>query len=141
MPFDTKEGLNYLGGQASSIPIIGGMVKSPMNTAILIALIILLINMFVYRDVDTGETGLFTLSLRSAIYILVIATGVIFLHNKHFLDELKKGRGSVELDSVFGGGVGSGIGGADILSGEDEIKNLSGTQLIDVSIDTSELDE
>lgn len=138
MPFNTKEGLNYLGSQASSIPVIGGMVKSPVNTAILIALIILLINMFVFRDVDTGDTSLFVLSLRSAIYILGFAAGIIYLHNKHFLDELKKGRGSAELDSVFGGGIG--VGG-DILSGEDEIKNLGGTQLIDVSIDTTGLDD
>ena len=133
MPFNTKEGINYLGNQASGIPIIGGMVKSPINTAILIALIILLINMFVYRDVDTGDVGLFTLSLRSAIYILILATGIIFLHNKHFLDELKKGNGSAELDSVFGAG--------EVLDGGDEISNLSGKELIDVSIDTSKFEE
>ena len=126
MPFSISEARNYVGSGVTGIPVIGGMVKSPINTAILIALIILLINMFVYRDVDTGDTGLFTLSLRSSIYILVLATGIIFLHNKHFLDELKKGNSSAELDSVFGAG--------ETLNTSDEISTLSGTKLIDVNI-------
>jgi hypothetical protein len=126
MPFSISEARNYVGSGVTGIPVIGGMVKSPINTAILIALIILLINMFVYRDVDTGDTGLFTLSLRSSIYILVLATGIIFLHNKHFLDELKKGNSSAELDSVFGAG--------ETLNTSDEISTLSGTKLINVNI-------
>jgi len=126
MPFSISEARNYVGSGVTGIPVIGGMVKSPINTAILIALIILLINMFVYRDVDTGDTGLFTLSLRSSIYILVLATGIIFLHNKHFLDELKKGNSSAELDSVFGAG--------ETLNTSDEISTLGGTKLIDVNI-------
>jgi hypothetical protein len=112
------------------MPLIGGMTKNPINTAILIALIILLINMYVFRDVSTDD-GLFVLSLRSAIYILFIATGIIYIHNMHFINEIKKKEGSANLDEIFGS---SGV------MGGDEISSLSGTQLIPVEINIGGFD-
>lgn len=125
MPFNTNESINYLSSKASNLPVIGGMTKNPINTAILIALIILLINMFVWRDVDTGDESLFVLSLRSAIYILFIATGIIYLHNQHFINEIRKKDSSANLDEVFGG--------SDFIAG-DEITSLADTKLIPVTI-------
>jgi len=120
MPFNSKEGLSYIGDKVANMPVVGGMLKNPINTALLIALVILLINMFVFRNVETGESSLFILSLRASVYILGIAAGIIFLHQQHFLNELKKKDGSERLDEVFGG--------------NDEITSLGDTELIPVEI-------
>jgi hypothetical protein len=100
MPLYVGEAVNQMADKVMTLPIIRGMAKNPFYTALMIALIVFLTVLWVFRDVDMKD-NLLTLSLRTGIYCLLICTGIMFLHNRSLSDETAKSRESEEIDAVF----------------------------------------
>lgn len=72
---------------------------NPILTSLLILVCILLVSMWVYRDVmvpeDSDDTP-FTLSLRLSGYLILLIMPIVFLHNKNLQKDYEK-RGASEL--------------------------------------------
>jgi len=93
MPFDIKESslgaINYIGGNK----IIQCFISNPFYTALLIAIIIILTILFVFRNVDFSneEESLTKLSIRTGIYIFLFTICIQFLQNQYVINECKTG--------------------------------------------------
>jgi hypothetical protein len=59
------------------------IAENPLYTALVIVFIIVLVVMFVFRDVDTGDdNGLLFLSIRTGFWAFFVVTALVFLNNK-----------------------------------------------------------
>ena len=103
MPFDAQHALNNLGERVSEVPMVKRIVKNPFYTAILISLIIVVVILFVFRNVELKGTddSLSRLAIRSGIYSLMAVTVVQFLQNQHVLNDAKRETQSSQIDEVF----------------------------------------
>lgn len=103
MPLEIGEAINSMADKITSAPVLENIARNPIYTGLLVTFIIVLIIMFVFRDVDTDE-GLLSLCLRSGFYIFIILTGVLFIHNKLLMKETSSISKDSEVASVFGQG-------------------------------------
>lgn len=105
MPFNVGESVNYVSGKFISAPIVQTVMKNPFYTAILIVLIIVLIILYVFRNVDFEESdeSLGKLVLRGSIYMLLVITAIQFLNNRIWLDDKKHSMTDEGVKTVFGG--------------------------------------
>jgi hypothetical protein len=102
MPFSCSEFINNTTDYVLNSPVIGRIIKNPIYTGILIALIITIIVLIMFRNVETGEgDSLLKLSLRSGIYTLFITTAFLFFHSAYIKSEFVATKGGEEVESIF----------------------------------------
>lgn len=103
MPVSTNELLTSMSTKLSSAPIVGKVTRNPFYTALFIAVIIILIVLFVFRneDFDEDSEGLPKLAIRSGVYSLFIVTAIQFMQNQNIMDEVKSGGRNEKLDKIF----------------------------------------
>ena len=104
MPFEVGESINYVADKVASAPIVRTIVRNPFYTALFIVVIIILVMLFVFRNADVeteDDDSTLTLTLRGGIYLLIIITGIMFLHNKNLLQETKAAGRDKEAERIF----------------------------------------
>lgn len=103
MPVNGRELIQSVGNKLTSAPIVKNVTRNPFYTAILISVIIVLIILFVFRNVTFEESNesLYKLSLRVGVYSLFIVTAIQFLQNQNVLAEVTEGGNSNKIDDVF----------------------------------------
>jgi hypothetical protein len=82
-------------------PIVKNMVQNPIYTALLIAFIIVLIVLWVFREAET-EDSLLTTSLRVGFWSFLLVLGIIFLHNRVLSFESHEEKANTAYGGVFG---------------------------------------
>lgn len=102
MPFEIGGSINYLADKFLSAPTIHNIAKNPIYTALLITFIIIIIIMFVFRDIDAKES-LLVMSMRAGFWILFMLLGILLLHNKVLSRETEEFKRSTEYENVFSG--------------------------------------
>lgn len=105
MPFNVGESINYVSEKFINAPIVRGIMKNPFYTAVMIVMIIVLIILYVFRNVDfEGEDeSLSKLVFRGSIYMLIIITAIQFLNNQIWLEDKKSSVSNEGVKNVFGG--------------------------------------
>lgn len=127
MPFEIGKAINSMADTLISAPMVETIAKNPIYTAFVITFIIVLIVLFIFRDVESDES-LLSLCLRSGFYIFILLTGALLVHNKALMMETSGTIKGSEVAGVFdrqGGYSGVVIGGND--HGERGERNNSGT--------------
>ena len=80
MPFDIGESINYITDSILSSGSIRGIVSSPFYVAAVLATIIILITVVIFRDSDCGDCSLWTLAVRSGFWSFSAILVVIYFH-------------------------------------------------------------
>jgi hypothetical protein len=103
MPFNIGDGAAYIGNSLTNNAFIRGFIKNPFYTGILITIIIVLIILIVFRNIDfSGEDDtLSTLALRVGVYSLFVVTAIQFLQNQYVINEMREVRQSRTVHDVF----------------------------------------
>jgi hypothetical protein len=102
MPFEVGETINTLADKFQTLPMVNTIVKNPIYTAMLITFIVILITLFIFRDVDSDES-LIIMGLRSGFWIFMLTTGVLFLHNKALTQENMTNEKVAAYENIFAG--------------------------------------
>jgi len=97
MPVNIGEVITGAGDRISKNGFISTTMRNPIYTALLIAVVIGLLAIWVFRDVETYDESLWFLALRLIAYSSLISMGIVFLHDKSITDDL---RGELHSDSV-----------------------------------------
>jgi hypothetical protein len=100
MPVEVGETVNYIIDSFLNAPIVHIIAKNPIYTALTITFIVIIIVMFIFRDVDSSES-VFILSMRSGFWIAIFMIGVLSIHNKVLSMEQKINADSVVYNGVF----------------------------------------
>lgn len=100
MPLEVGETINKLADKFMSAPAIMSVAKNPIYTALMITFIIILLVMFIFRNVDTEES-LLTMSLRTGFWVLILLIGTLFIHNKVLMAESLNSSEQEKIDQVF----------------------------------------
>lgn len=112
MPLNFDEVLEKSGQKISNAPVVNNVVKNPFYTAILICSIIVLVIIYVFRNVEfvnpdgtkynsNHYSTLVRLAVRTGLYSLLLVTAIQFLQNKNVLNEVN-GRGESDtLNDMF----------------------------------------
>jgi hypothetical protein len=124
MPFEVGNTINQFTKKITSINAVNVTLKNPFYIALLIIFIVVLIILYVFRDVDSDES-LLTLSLRVGIPALMLTTGIMILHNKLMTSELKNEEKDSDLKHIFTG------------SHSSDIQGVVDDALVPVKIDTN----
>lgn len=105
MPFNVGESVNYVSDKFTGAPIVQTVMKNPFYTAITIVFVIVLIILYVFRNVDFEEEdeSLGKLVFRSSIYMLLAITAIQFLNNRIWLEDKKHSMTDEGVKNVFGG--------------------------------------
>lgn len=128
MPLDVGETINNFGNLFLKVPIIHTITKNPIYTSLIITFIIVLIILFIFRDVDADES-LLIMGLRSGFYIFIMMTGVLFLHNKILLQEVGNYEKNGEYENIFNNTLG--------YTGKYESNSVLGESIVPVQINTN----
>ncbi len=111
MPLEVGATINAASDAFIRAPIVLTVASSPIYTAIMITVIIMLIILFVFRDADTDE-ALFIMALRSGFWSFLATLTIIFLHNKILSREVRSYEQDSAMSNVFNSNVApSGISG------------------------------
>ena len=81
MTFEVGEMLNYLTDAFLKAPIVGAIAKNPIYTALVVTLMVVLIVMMIFRDIEADETVL-TMSLRAGFWVFLMLLGVLMINNR-----------------------------------------------------------
>lgn len=126
MPFDIGESINYFSERFTKFPIVNTIIRNPIYTALMIAFVIVLMTLFVFRNIDFSDedSGIVTLSLRLGTYLFIIVSGILFLHNQCMINENRSKLGSSQLDSMFNNTVRGGVhvGGKHVVSADSSLQ-------------------
>jgi hypothetical protein len=87
MPFEVQSSFNYITNKIGGLPGISAGIKNPVYSALLIAVAVFVIVLFVFRDTDTGDSSLIFVSFRASVYSFVFAWIIMFLNNKVLLHD------------------------------------------------------
>lgn len=120
MPFHIKDMFDSLCNKLSKNSIL----SNPILTSLLILVCILLVSMWVYRDVESADDTTFMLSLRLSGYLIVLIMPIIFLHNRN-LQKDYEAKGASELaDEIFRKPmIGEDIGGAGMIEIQPDLSD------------------
>ena len=102
MSFDIGEYINTLSDRLLTAPIVMKIARNPIYTAVTIVFIILLVIMFVWRGVDAQDY--WSLLMRTGFWLVIMLTGVIFIHNRVLSCEYAAAAKSDEMMRIFGQG-------------------------------------
>lgn len=86
MTFEVGEALNYMIDCFLKAPMIGTIAKNPIYTAIAITLMVIIIILIIFRDIEADETVL-TMALRSGFWIFLMLLGIMMVHNRILMGE------------------------------------------------------
>jgi hypothetical protein len=100
MTFEVGEAINYLIDAFLKAPIVNSIAKNPIYTALAVTIVIMIIIMIVFRDIDADET-LFTMSLRSGFWIFIMLLGVLMIHNRVFTADVSNTVRDCQYEKVF----------------------------------------
>ncbi len=81
MPFDVGEAINSGVRWLLSIKAVNAVASGPFYTAIVLAIIVMLIAAFVFRDVEAPE-GLHIMTIRVGFWVFVANLALLYLHYK-----------------------------------------------------------
>jgi len=120
MPIEFKEIYNNSINYVTNNRGVKAITNNPLSLGITIALIIVLIIAFEFREVETEE-GVFKMALRTGLYSSVFIIGLIFLYDRNIQESHKKDYSGGLMEEVFNevdnaapmfveGGIGSTIG-------------------------------
>jgi hypothetical protein len=102
MPIDTQESVNSISKSITSLPIVRTIIQNPIWTAVAIIAIMILMTIFVFRNVETPEGESVTkLSLRAGAYGLLFVIGVVFLHNQYLMNEQHQENKTGAMENIF----------------------------------------
>lgn len=113
MPFEVGEAINSFTDRFIKLPLVKRIAHNPIYTAMVITFIMILIVMFVFRDVESDES-LLALCMRSGFYLFVFLVGIIVIHNKVLIGEITATTTSEEMNGMFKGSY------SGIVTGEDD---------------------
>lgn len=102
MPFELGGAVNTLSDLFLDAPIVATIANDPMYTALTITIILVMIVLLVFRDVESDESVI-TMSLRVGIWSFLITAGVLFLQNKVLMRDKEYDTKNTEYDDVFKG--------------------------------------
>ena len=100
MPLEVGETINKLADKFMSAPAIMSVAKNPIYTALMITFIIVLLVMFIFRNVETEES-LLTMCLRTGFWVLLLLVGTLFIHNKVLMTESLDSSEQEQINQVF----------------------------------------
>jgi hypothetical protein len=100
MTFEVGEAINYIIDAFLKAPIVNSIARNHIYTALAVTIVIMIIIMIVFRDIDADET-LFTMSLRSGFWIFIMLLGVLMIHNRVFTAETSNVVRDGQYDKVF----------------------------------------
>lgn len=123
MPFEVGDAFNQAAAKITKFPAVDLVIRNPLYVALLITAAIVLIIIFIFRDVDSDES-LLKLSSRAGFWILLLTTCVMFLHHKLLSRELSGEAKDSELKHIFRGN-------------HSDIEGAVESALIPVKIDTN----
>jgi hypothetical protein len=102
MTFDIGESINEIADVILAAPIVNTIASNPIYTALVMTLVVVLLIMIIFRDVDSDESML-TLLLRGGFWIFTALCGIIFLHNKVLTQDNIKTESNDAMTDVFKG--------------------------------------
>lgn len=119
MPFHIKDLFDSMCNKLSKNSIL----SNPILTSLLILVCILLVSMWVYRDVDPGEDDTnFMLSLRLSGYLIVLIIPIVFLHNRNLQKDYEAKNSSELAAEIFRKPVlGDDISGAGMIEVQPDL--------------------
>lgn len=118
MPFNVGQAIDNTTNKVVSTPGFERLFKSPLSTAIVLTIIIVLVVMFTFREATTEEP-LLTLGIRAGFYIFFISLIVLIPHNKVLIQDLNKVNENSEISKIIDGSY-SGI----VANGETKIPSF-----------------
>lgn len=86
MTFEVGEALNYMIDCFLKAPLIGTIAKNPVYTAVAITLMVIIVILIIFRDIEADETVL-TMALRSGFWIFLMLLGIMMVHNRILMGE------------------------------------------------------
>lgn len=103
MPINISESVNNIAGKIGGNKIISKTFSNPFYTALLISIVIFLIILFVFRNVeiDDDSESLTKLAFRGSVYALILLTGIQFMQNYYMLNETKTGGKDEVINQAF----------------------------------------
>ncbi len=108
MPLSIGDSINYLIDRLLNAPGVLYIAQSPVVTSMCIVFALMLIILFIFRDVDTesteGESSLLVLTLCAGFYAFFFTTGALFLHNRVLGREIIDGNKDEFTAEIFGTG-------------------------------------
>lgn len=112
-----SESINDFSNSMLSYPIISDILNNPMYTAFIMAVSIILIMMFIFRNEEIDDFS--RLTLRTGVYSFLAIMAILFLYNKKIRSELREqiigGDESRILSAVQGGSITSQVFDDDIV--------------------------
>ena len=122
MPISSDAVMRGSADTLQTMPLLGSTLQNPLYTAILITLIIMLVIIFVFNDVE----HVWGLSFRVGVYTVLFTASLIFLNNKTLIKEEEKKYGSSAMDDIFSSGFQAAMGSEPTLTGaSDNIQPVS----------------
>jgi len=104
MVFGINEALRKSTNKVKKNKLLNNIIVNPFYTALIIVFIIIIMILFVFRNVETDDESKLKMSLRVGAYSLIFITGIIFLHNKKLMEEIREHKSNDIVDDVFGMG-------------------------------------
>jgi len=101
MTFKVGDFINSIGDKLYNSSTVFRIANNPLYTALCITIVIILIIYFVFRNISESDDSVFTISLKSGVYIFVLLIGAIFIHSKVLTKDVGAKVGSSEVAEVF----------------------------------------
>lgn len=102
MPLEVGETINLFTNKLLGAGIIRTVVSNPIYTAGLIAFVVMIVIIIVFRDADTDEP-LLVMTIRGGFWVFMFGVAIMFLHNKVLTTEVNSEVKAADYDGVFGG--------------------------------------
>lgn len=83
--------------------MIRTVLHNPIWTSLLILACIMLMSIWVFRDVETFDESLTLLSLRLAGYMSLLVMGIVFLHDQATIDDVNHQNKAGGVEELLGG--------------------------------------
>lgn len=99
MPFNFADMVNSASRSALGSPMIRAVMGNPIYTGVAVAVIMMLVTAFVYRDVDAG----FAPAARVAVWSFFILMSTFALHRMVIREEMRNDARADQSAQIFGG--------------------------------------
>ena len=104
MPLHVKEIINGGIDKIVSTPIALKIAKNPFYTALLIAVVITIISLFVFNDVKCKKSeSVKTLAIRLGVYSLLFITAIHFIQNYVLINDIDKQHEDENMQYIYDG--------------------------------------
>lgn len=103
MPLNLGDAIEAICGKITSSSIIRTVLHNPIWTSLLILVCIMLMAIWVFRDVETFDESLTLLSLRLAGYLSLLVMGVVFLHDQATIEDVNQQNKAGGVEELLAG--------------------------------------